>query len=201
MKTNKQQIIVIHGGNAFEKYEEYLDYLRNKETTIEKMRFKDWKANLGTVLGDEYDVLNPQMPNASNARYAEWKIWFEKLILLFDEDIIFIGHSLGGVFLAKYLSENDYPKKIKATFLVAAPFNTDEEHPLVDFVISNNLERFAKQGGKIFIYQSRDDEVVPFSNSDSYKKALPEAILKVFEDRQHFNQKEFPEIVETIKSI
>jgi len=197
----KQQIVVIHGGSAFETYEEYLQDLRAREPSMERILRKDWKASLNDALGDNYLVLNPKMPNPDNAKYSEWKIWFEKLISIFDDETIMIGHSLGGIFLVKYLSENDYPKKIKATFLVAAPYNTESQHPLADFNIEKDLSGLIKQGGSIFIYHSRDDEVVPFSNCERYKKELPGATLRIFEDRQHFNQKDFPEIVEDLKLI
>ena len=36
----KKQILVIHGGNAFEKYDEYISYLKSKEITIEKLKAK-----------------------------------------------------------------------------------------------------------------------------------------------------------------
>ena len=67
--------------------------------------------NLDKVLGGGYEVLIPQMPNSQNARYSEWKILFEKIISILDDEIILIGHSLGGIFLVKYFSENDYAKK------------------------------------------------------------------------------------------
>ncbi len=194
-------MLVLHGGNAFEKYEEYLSYLRTKDISLEKLRAKDWKRTLGEVLGNEYDVLTPQMPNSQNARYSEWKIWFERIIPLLDDEVILIGHSLGGIFLAKYLSENTFSKKIAGTFLVAAPFNTKDEHPLVDFIFSNSLDNLAKQGGEIFIYQSKDDVVVPFSNGEKYYQALPHAHARFFEDRKHFNLQTFPEIIADIKSL
>jgi predicted alpha/beta hydrolase family esterase len=197
----KKQIIVINGGNAFKKFEEYLDYLKNRPVDLERLRRKDWKSNLNNNLGIEYEVLIPQMPNSQNARYSEWKIWFERVIPLLNEKVIFIGHSLGGIFLAKYLSENNYPKTIEAIFLVAAPYNTQNQYPIVDFVIQENLDNLSKQVGKIFLYQSKDDEVVPYSNVESYKKTLPNAIVKIFEDRKHFNQENFPEIVDDIKKL
>lgn len=197
----KKQILIVHGGNAFEKYEDYISYLKNKEVSIDKLNFKDWKRSLGEVLGNEYQVLNPQMPNSQNARYSEWKIWFERLIPILDDTVVFIGHSLGGIFLAKYLSENNYPKKIKAIFLIAAPFNTKDEHQLVDFVLSNDLSSFLKQSGNIFLYQSKDDEVVPYSNVLNYQKFIPDAKVRIFENRKHFNQAELFEIVSDIKSL
>ena len=199
--SDKQQIVVIHGGEAFEAYEEYLNYLKTADISLERLRFKDWKSNLSQVLGPEYDVLLPRMPNSYNARYVEWKLWFDKLVPLFDKSVIFVGHSLGGIFLAKYLSENAYPKRIKATFLVAAPFNTQMIHPCVDFNITNDLSSFAEQGGVITLYQSRDDHSVPFSNVLDYQKSLPKALVRIFEDRQHFNQETFGEIVEDIKRL
>jgi uncharacterized protein len=197
----KQQVLVIHGGNAFETHEEYISYLQNAEVTLERIQFKDWKKNLSGALGEHFEVIAPQMPNAMNARYAEWKIWFEKLIPLLHDEIIFIGHSLGGIFLAKYLSENVYPKAIKATFLIAAPYNTENEHPLVDFIITKDLSLFEKQGGIISLYHSTDDFIVPYSNFIAYQNVLPNARAYSFDDKNHFLQAAFPELVVEIQKL
>lgn len=146
----KQQIVSIHGGGTFETYEDYLNDLNSWELTLDRLRHKGWKDNLQTELGSEYDVLLPKFPNASNARYSEWKIYFEKLIPLVNEDVIYIGHSLGGVFLAKYLSENIYPEHIKATMFVSAPHSDESKYSLVDFKLINGLEKLSEQGGKLF---------------------------------------------------
>ena len=39
----KKQILIIHGGNAFEKYDEYISYLQNRPVSLDKFRTKDWK--------------------------------------------------------------------------------------------------------------------------------------------------------------
>lgn len=197
----KKQIVVIHGGSAFDTYEEFLQYLGGKEVTLEKLKAKGWKQYLGEVLGNEYDVLTPQMPNSQNAKYLEWKIWFEKIIPLLDESVVLIGHSLGGIFIVKYLSENIFPKKIKATFLVGTPYTTKDDHPLADFIISNDLNSLEKQAGKIFIYHSKDDKVVKYKNCEAFQKSLPNAFIRTFENRGHFNDETFPEIVEDIKKV
>lgn len=197
----KQQIFSIHGGNAFETYEEYLADLKQKEVSIEGTRFMDWKGNLQKVLGDSYEVILPRMPNSQNARYAEWKIWFEKFVPLFEENIIFIGHSLGGIFLAKYLSEEKYPKKIRATLLVATPYNAPNDHPYVDFNILTDLSGLQEQGGEIILYHSKDDQVVPFSNFQRYQKELTTAAVRIFTDRQHFNGADFSELISDIQNL
>ena len=199
----KQQIVIIHGGTTFDSQGDYLSYLKNKEIDLEKLRPQlDWRYSLQNELGENFEVLLPQMPDKTNAHYNEWKIWFERILPLLDKEIILVGHSLGGIFLAKYLSENNFPKKIKATILVAAPFDDkDSGKSLADFKLSFPLDRFVKQGGKIYLIQSKGDPEVLFGNLEKYKKALPNAETIVFEDRGHFSQESFPEIIELIKTL
>ena len=104
----KQQIIVIHGGTTFDTYKNYLSFLKNREIKLDRLKSnRDWKDNLQEKLGENFEVLSPRMPNGTNARYKEWKIWFERIIPFFGKNIILLGHSLGGIFLAKYLSEKN----------------------------------------------------------------------------------------------
>ena len=199
----KKQVVVIHGGDTFETYEKYLDFLRSFEIdSLDYFTHKNWKSILQEKLGDDFEVIRPQMPNKINAKYLEWRIWFEKLVPLLNPEVILVGHSMGGIFLAKYLSENNFPKKILGTFLVSAPYDAETfEYTLVDFVLPADLKKFEEQGGKIYLYHSTDDDVVPFDNLEKYKKQLPSATARVFEDRGHFNQEDFPELVQDILNI
>lgn len=197
----KKQIFTIHGGDAFSTYEEYLGFLKTRSIDIERFRGTDWKSTLGTALGEEYDVFSPRMPNAQNAKYIEWKIWFERMIPFMLEPVVLIGHSFGGVFVAKYLSENEIPTTIQSTLLVAAPYDTDGGRAVMEFDLPASLELLEKQGGKIFLYHSKDDPVVSFSELAKYERALPNAKIRVFEDRGHFDQPEFSELVGDIKAL
>ena len=175
----KKQVIVIHGGSVFKTYKDYMASLKSLKVDLERYRKIGWKDSLRKELGNRFDVLSPKMPNAMNSNYSEWEILFKKIACLLNDNVILIGHSLGGVFLAKYLSENKFPKKILASILIAPPYDEkDIKEPVCDFVISNNLDKFKKQGGKIFIYQSEDDPVVPYVDLGKYQKALPNAIIK-----------------------
>lgn len=199
----KQQVLVIHGGTSFDNNEDYIEFIKTRELTLDTLRQTyDWKASLGGELGEAFDVLQPRMPNGTNARYKEWKIWFERCVRLLEENIILIGQSLGGIFLAKYLSENVLAKKIKATILVAAPFDdvlTAES--LNDFKLPVSLDKFANQGGTICIIHSKDDPIVPFGDAAKYQQALPKAKMMLFDDRQHFHQEKFLELVNRIKLL
>ncbi len=196
-----QQILIIHGGDTFSTYEEYMASLRARRIHLERLQGKSWKRALPEQLGSSYEVYSPYMPNRDSAKYEEWKIMFEKLLPLFNDGIILIGHSLGGVFLAKYLSENTVSKKIRATIMIAAPYDEDDGKKMPEFSITGSLTKFQEQGGVIIMYHSKDDPVVQFSELQKYQDALPNASLRIFEDKQHFNQEEFPELVEEIRNL
>lgn len=196
-----RQVVVIHGGNTYDSYEEYLTALRERTLDLEQMKGKGWKSSLELALGSAYEIIAPRMPLADNAKYSEWKIWFEKLIPFLRDDAIFVGHSLGGIFLAKYFSEESYPKNVSAILLIAAPYESDGEYSLVDFALSDNLSHLVEYGDRVHLYQSTDDVIVPFSNLERYKLKLPAAIPHVFTDRGHFLQDEFPELVEDIRNL
>ena len=195
------QILLINGGTTFNSQADYIDFLENN--SIDKTRLYpkiDWKLTLNKRLGSSYEVLVPKMPNTTNANYTEWKLYFESVIKVLGDKVVLIGHSLGGIFLAKYLSDNVFPKKIEALFLIAAPL-TEAGESLGDFKLGDNLEGISKQVDKIFILHSKDDPVVPISDSDEYANRLPDAELVLFEDKGHFNTEEFSGLVYLIKAL
>ncbi len=197
----KQQVVVIHGGDTFDTDEKYQDFLHNYQINIGRYKTEtdDWKPSLRRELGEEYEVILPIMPNKTNARYDDWKIWMDKFLPYLNDEVILVGHSMGGAFLAKYLSENQFPKKIKAVFLVSAVYEGDSDgNYLGSFSLPENLKL---QTENIFLYHSTDDNVVPFSALAKFQKHFPQAHTRVFQDRQHINQPEFPELVEDIKSL
>lgn len=196
----KKSLVVIHGGMTFDTYEEYWKYLQSCELSLEKINRKDWKDNLVSNLPD-FEVIYPKMPNSKNARYLEWKLWFEKTFHLLTNEVVLVGHSLGGIFLAKYLSENDFPQKIAQLHLVAAPYDTEViKDSLADFALNGTVEKISDKTDKIFLYQSKDDTAVAYADVLKYKRDLPSAILVEFEDRGHFTSEEFPELVKNIRN-
>lgn len=198
----KKQIIIIHGGNSYRSYNEYLEFLRKKQLDFENLNYRGWKDGLAKKFGRGYEVLMPPMPNASNAKYLEWKIWFGKLVPFLEREVVLIGHSLGAIFLVKYLSEEAFAKKILATILVAAPFDEkDIEDSLADFRLKRDLGRLEKQSERLIFFHSRDDEVVPFADFLKYKHALPGAQFREFKKRGHFLQRTFPELESEIEKI
>ncbi|HWH07447.1 MAG TPA: alpha/beta fold hydrolase [Candidatus Paceibacterota bacterium] len=197
-----KQVVVIHGGETFDTYEDYLAWLTAYELDLEKGTTKRWKSTLAEELGEEYEVILPTMPNGFNAKYAEWKIWFEKHIPHLRDGVALVGHSLGGIFIAKYLSEETFPKSIASVHLVAAPFDTaDANYSLADFVLPESLEKMAEQAARIYLYHSTDDPIVPFTDLAKYQSKLPYARTSIFADRDHFRMESFPELVADIQGL
>lgn len=194
----KKSLVIIHGGTTFDTYEDYWKYLESCELTLEKINKKDWKDTLQQKLPD-FEVLYLKMPNSKNARYPEWKIWFEKTFHLLSDEVVLVGHSLGGIFLAKYLSENSFPKRISQLHLVAAPYDTEViKDSLADFTLNNTVGEVSEKAKKIFLYQSKDDTVVAHDDILKYKRDLPKAEVVEFENRGHFTQEQFPELIDKI---
>jgi len=197
-----QQVIVIHGATAFARYDDYLNYLATKPVQADRMTFKPmWKELLQENLGDEYQVLLPAMPNKTNARYAEWKLWFDNTTQLIADDCILIGHSMGAVFLAKYLSQNKFPQKIKATILIATPYDDESDEDLVDFKLDGITDLFKSQAGRVVVINGNDDPVIAISDVEKYKKDLPDAEFVTISAPDHFMRVDFPELLTLLKSV
>ena len=197
-----KQIVLIHGGMTFKNQSDYLNYLKTTDITLEPR--KKWhKEYLDKHLGKTHQIIRLEMPFKNNSKYNEWKIWFERYIPLLKNNVILIGWSLGGIFLAQYLSENKFPKKIHSTFLLCPPYdNSLPEEDLVNgFKLKSNLQLLEKQTKNLYIMFSEDDDVVPVSHAEKFKKKLPKAKIIIYKNKNgHFRVPTFPELVKIIKN-
>lgn len=160
---------------------------------------------MAEIWGEDGEVFTPSMPNKQNADYEEWSIWFERHFEYLRDEVVLIGWSLGGMFLAKYLSENTLPFKPKALFLLAAPCgtfaNTDGDDCGNFQFDPEILSKLRDLPLNITIMHSKDDFVVPYEHAIEFKKHLPKAELITYSDKNHFLIPEFPELLDKIKGI
>jgi predicted alpha/beta hydrolase family esterase len=202
--NKKQQIIHIGGGRAFNSQKQYFSYLKKIPLWhMEVTNFNPWYKNYDIFLTeDSYQTLSIPMPAKEYASYAAWKIWFERHFEFFDNNIILLGHSLGGIFIAKYLSENNVPFAINQLHLIAPVYEDENQiEQLADFKLTDFPGKLLeKQIPEIHIYHSNDDTVVPITESEKYHVQIPESKIHIFEDRGHFLGEEFPELFENIKN-
>lgn len=193
-----RQVWVFHGGDTYDSYDSFLTALREASVTYERLKYgTDWKPWLVDQL-PETDVLLPSMPNKQNAQFEEWKIVFEKFIPLFSDDVQLVGHSLGAMFLAKYLQDHPLAQPVERLVLIAGAYDHSDVEELGSFGITSatNLPASAHE---IVLIHSEDDPVVPFGELAKFAADLPDAKVLTFTDRLHLWQPEFPELVEVLR--
>lgn len=140
----------------------------------------------------------PQMPLAYKPDYKLWNDTFEKTL---DEDTkILVGHSCGGGFLTRWLSEN--PRPFDSLILVAPWLDPDrvKTTDFFNFEIDKNLPLRIKN---LQLFISTDDEADILRSKEIISEALPEMKVKQFRDMGHFVQNhmkrnDFPELLEVI---
>ncbi len=197
----KIQILYIHGGETFSNEKNYFHYLKTRKISLKK-KVKWSDDYLDKELGKNFEIIRPRMPLQDNAKYRDWKICFESYFPYLKDNIILIGVSLGGIFLAKYLSENKFLKKILSTYLICPPFdNTLPGDELVGgFALKSNLSLLEENSKNLYLLFSKDDPLVPSSHAEKYRAKLPNAKIIIYKSKNgHFQISKFPEIVKMIK--
>ncbi len=204
-KKKKNKVFFVHGGETFSNKDVFYKFLRNRTIELDAEK-KSWKNWLAEELDEDFDALMPRMPNSMWADYEAWKIWFEKYFQFLNEGkLVFIGHSLGGIFLAKYLSENTFPRKIEQLHLVSPVIDNGglpDGSELGNFLFDiDKLSKLDEQIKHIYLYHSKDDSVVPYSHSERYHESMPNSELITFEDRGHFLGEDFPDLLKNIYKL
>lgn len=184
--------IIIHGMS--DSKEEYLKMLEseNKEHWHWLLWLKDELVKKNILA--QISVI----PEAYNPEYKSWKETFESFPL--DEETILVGHSCGGGFIVRYLSENDV--KVGKVVLVAPWIDPDKylKTGMFDFEIDENI--VAKTKG-ITILSSTDDMQEVQDSIKILKEKIKDVKVVEFQNYGHFccgdmKTHEFPELLEEV---
>ena len=196
-----RQIILLRWWTAKENYKDYYDFVENFEINPYKEKFIKWSDTLAEDLWKEFEVIEIERFNKYFADYKAWKIIFEKYIPYIRYESIFIGHSLGGSFAIKYFEEDNSRllEKFKKVILVAPAIKDTEKEVLWTFKSNYKFENLKRYQNKIIIFASKDDDIVPINQIEFIKNFLPDIDYRILEDRGHFTQMYFPELLEEIK--
>lgn len=151
-------------------------------------------------MANDVHTVAVEMPNSFYPQYAVWKKEFER----FDNtrDTILVGHSCGGGFLVRWLSENNI--NVNKVILVAPwmGIRPDQEFDdtFFDFEIDQNLANKTKS---LTIINSSNDVSEIQDSVKLLKERLNNVNLIELKDKGHFTQKdlgteEFPELLQQI---
>jgi predicted alpha/beta hydrolase family esterase len=162
---------------------------------------EDLAKSLRDTLGSEYNVRYPKMPEEENAGYEAWKAQISKELAEVDDQIIFVGHSVGTSMLLKYLSEENVKNSIAGIFLIAAPYWGMGGWQVEEFILDEDSAAKLLKAIPIFFYHSRDDDIVPFTHLALHAQKFPQATVRVFDGRGHQFNNDLSEVAADIKSL
>jgi predicted alpha/beta hydrolase family esterase len=183
----KHQILFIQGGGAgaYEADEQLVVSLRR-------------------ALGTAYELLYPKMPHESEPDYRNWKTQIGNEMSHLKNGGILVGHSVGGSFLLKYLSDEKVEKSIAGIFLIATPYWGGDGWRYEGYesvTLPKDFPSKLPSGAPIFFYHSRDDEIVPFAHLTLYARKLPQATIHALDAGGHQLRNDLSEVAVDIKSL
>ena len=160
-ETMKQPVLFIHGGGSG---------AYDADTML--------ATSLQRALGNDYQVWYPRMPNEADPAYDAYRAQINSSLASLAGPVILVGHSLGGFFLARLLAEAPPDTPIAGIFLIAAPFVGPGGWQDAAFAMPEDLAARLPQGVPLYLYQSPDDDIVPFAHLALYALRLPHAIIR-----------------------
>ncbi len=181
----KKQILFLHSGGPQGPHEGSNDLVRS----------------LQEALGPAYRVSYPQLPDPEFPVYALWKEQIGREIDAADDGVVLVGHSLGGSVILKFLSEEKCEKPIAGLCIVAAPYWGSPNWLVEEYMLPDNFAGKLPRIPRIFLYHSRNDEVVPFEHVQHYGEDLRWATIRTFENQGHLFSSGLPELVRDIKNL
>lgn len=176
----KKKFVIIHGWEASPE-DNWFSWLKEK------------------LESEGHEVVAPQMPNTKNPMLNEWVGHLREVIKNPDENTFLIGHSLGCITILRYLEGLPVNLKIGGAILAAGfpePIGFEELKSFVDKPL--DYEKIKSHLGIIIAMHSDNDPYVSLSNGEILKEKL-NAELIILPGRKHFNEFEFPELLEIIK--
>jgi hypothetical protein len=182
--------IIIHGTCSEE------EYFNDQYPSLSNSHWFPWLQKQLLIKG--IFTQTPEMPEAYKPDYEKWKNEFERFNI--NEETILIGHSCGGGFLVRWLSENKV--KINKIILVAPWLDPQREKTtsFFDFKIDDEIRDRVNEINLLF---SQDDDSDILESVEMIKSEIADIKIKEFLDFGHFTfddmkTAEFPELLNTI---
>lgn len=138
--------IILHGMPPKDEY-----YSDKTEDSPSNSHWIPWLQR--QLLINNINAQTPEMPHPYRPDYDVWKNEFERLEP--DENTLLVGHSCGGGFLVRWLSEN--PKIIVGKVVLVAPWLDIEKKAglMFDFSLKQDIAKQSKKGIDL-LYSTND---------------------------------------------
>lgn len=172
----KKRVFIIHGWDGFPE-EGWFPWLKNE------LEIKG------------FDVGVPQMPDADNPRISSWVPKITEVVGSPDENVYFVGHSMGCQAIARYLETLPEGVKVGGVIFVAGFFKRlsgAEDEPETLEVRNEwlgtalNFEKVKSHIAQSVAIFSDNDPWVPLDNQDDFRDNLGAKII-IEHNKGHFS--------------
>lgn len=167
---------------------------------------KDWFSWIKKELQQKgFAVTAPTMPDSMNPKMDAWVSHLAKTVGSPNEETYFIGHSLGCITILRYLETLQENQKVGGAVLVAGfghnlEYEGYENELLSFFAAPVDWEEIKKHCAKFVAIHSEDDPFVRIKHNTLFQEKLGARSI-IEQSRGHYNDKEYPVILETFLSI
>jgi len=183
--------IIIHGMPGREKY---FNPTADSPSNCHWVQWLQQQLNINSIL-----TQTPEMPEPYDPNYEKWKGVFE--LFEINENTILVGHSCGGGFIVRYLSENNV--KVNKVVLVAPWINSQREEDVTMFDGLRIDEDLLHKTNGVTIFSSTNDDQMIKDSIKVLEDTIKDVKVVEFKDYGHFclndmKTREFPELLNEI---
>lgn len=158
-------------------------------------------TSLKKELGRGYEVHYPRMPDEANPGAVAWKRAIAHELRKLSGAVILVGHSIGAAILIDHLADVSEGTRTAAVFLIASPFIGDKGWPSEELRPTEDGVAGLPEGVPLYAYHGTADETVPVSHLGMLARALPGAIVRRLEGRDHQLNDDLSELAQDIKRL
>jgi predicted alpha/beta hydrolase family esterase len=141
------------------------------------------------------------MPNEADPQYEPWKAALQQELAMLEPGALLVGHSVGGTILINALAESAPKLNLGGIFLIAAPFVGDGGWPSDDVRAGEHLGAALSGDMPVYLYHGSADDSVPFAHVDLYAQAIPHAVVRRLDGRDHQLNNDLAEVAQDIRAL
>jgi len=148
-----------------------------------------------------FSVSVPRLPDTHNPEMGAWVRCLSEAVGSPDEDLYFVGHSLGNITIFRYLETLEGTEKVGGAVLVAALIESEKPKIRQFFEAPIEWDRIRGACHRFVAINSDDDPHVPLSHGEAIRENLG-AELIVQENKGHFSSGDgFEELPVALESV
>jgi predicted alpha/beta hydrolase family esterase len=186
------RIIILHGKPDKE------EYLNPERPSSSNCHWLPWLQNQLLIAG--HDAQTPEVYRSFEPDYSSWRREVERHLT--EDPLILVGHSCGGGFFIRWLSEHTGASVEK--LVLVAPWLDPDRTLGTDFFDFRIDPKLATRVGEFHIFHSSDDPYADVHTSvNNLLDTFPTAIQHSYEQMGHFCWEDmgtdaFPDLLNTI---